>query len=119
MTMTTKTMTERPAAPAKGQRKIQERFEGEAAVRRTLFVGSLAAFVALFGVIAWAGKPISPVTAVTAVPPAAPAAGDRILAEVPIADLTGANGGGSSTIVRIVAPESRALVPHARSRATP
>jgi hypothetical protein len=40
----------------------------------------------------------------------------RVLAEMPIAGLVGADG--RETVIRIVTPEARARTPHVRTRAT-
>jgi hypothetical protein len=102
-------------AAAKAHRAA-ERLEREAAMRRAVFVAALAAFAAVFGLVAAIGKP-----AATASAPELALAGDavpagRVIAEVPVAN---ANGDGVPTIVRIVAPEQGASLPHVRTRATP
>jgi hypothetical protein len=98
-----------------GTGKIAERLEREAAARRAVFAASLAGFVALFGLIATAGKPAPAVNAEPPAPVSDVVSGNRVLAEVPI---TGLNGGDVQTIIRIVAPEPGATAPHVRTRAS-
>ncbi len=98
-----------------GTGKTAERLEREAAARRAVFAASLAGFVALFGLIAVAGKPAPAANAQPSVPVSDFARGNRVLAEVPI---TGLNGGDGQTIIRIVAPEPEAEAPHVRTRAS-
>lgn len=95
--------------------KTRERLEREAAARRLVFVASLAGFVAVFGLIATAGKPTP------ALSPEQPALArqftpaNRVVAEVPV---SGLNGDTTQTIIRIVAPEPQAPAPHVRTRAS-
>jgi hypothetical protein len=91
-------------------RRGQAHLAREAAARRTMFAAVLAAFVAIFGLIAVAGK-----AATTSQSAAVPAGDNRVIAEIPVANLDGDN---RVTIVRIVAPDEQAAVPHARTRAS-
>jgi hypothetical protein len=105
-----------PSAPASRRRPPAERLEREAAARRALFAASLCGFAIAFGLIAVAGKP-DPVIGAEDPVSIAPAAGaNQVLAEVPVAGLTTADG--RETIVRIVAPQARARTPHVRTRAS-
>jgi hypothetical protein len=98
-----------------GTGKTTERLEREAAARRAVFAAALAGFVALFGLVAAAGKPVPAVNSEPPAPVSDVSRGNRVLAEVPI---TGLNGGDSQTIIRIVAPEPGAPAPHVRTRAS-
>src|SRR4051794_26065384 len=109
--------TRRESAPGTtGKRTPQERLQHEAAIRRALFASSLAAFVAIFGLIAAAGKPAT--AGNTLEPPStlAPDSAYQVVAEVPLGDVTG--NGGRETIVRILSPQSQSPHPHVRTRAT-
>ncbi len=95
--------------------KLAARLEREAAARRALFAVSLAGFVALFGLIAVAGKPAPDTGVGSSALVSDSASTGRVVAQAPI---TGLDGGGAQTLVRIVAPEPRARAPHARTRAS-
>lgn len=87
----------------------------EGSARRALFAGCLAGFVALLGLVAATAPP-----ARSAAPEPAPvgevAAGSgRVVAEVPV---TGLDGAGAPTIIRIVAPDRPPAPPHVRTRAS-
>lgn len=111
------TGTRTETAPgATGKRTLQERFQREAAIRRALFAGSLAGFVAIFGLIASAGKPAEAVDVPEAAIVRPPDSSNQVLAEVPLRDVTGS--GDRETIIRIVAPQPQSPVPHVRTRAT-
>jgi len=93
----------------------QDRVAREAAARRVVFALCFGGFVAAFALIATAGKPAA-VTGQTSPPlTSAPVSVSQVIAEVPISD---PGGSDRSTIVRIVAPERSAVMPHARTRAS-
>lgn len=101
---------------AAGNRTAQERFQREAAARRAVFAGSLAGLVVVFGLIATAGKPASADSVPEPAVVHSPASPDRVVAEVPIGNIAGS--GEPETVIRIVAPQPRAVAPHVRTRAT-
>lgn len=86
----------------------------EAKARRALFAGCLGGFVALLGLVAATAPP-----ARSAAPAPTPvrevvAGSGRVVAEVPV---TGLDGAGVPTIIRIVAPD-QPPPPHVRTRAS-
>jgi hypothetical protein len=93
----------------------RERLEREAAARRAVFAACVAGFVAVFGLIATAGKPAPAVSAEQPMLVSDLTRANRVVAEVPV---TGLNGDTTQTIIRIVAPEPRAPAPHVRTRAS-
>ncbi len=112
-------MARRPEAAASTvetkRRKADERLEKEAAARRALFVAALAGFVTAFALIAGSGTPDPAGGETEPGLEGAAAPGTRVIAEVPIANI---NGDGAETIIRIVAPDQGAAVPHLRTRAS-
>ena len=98
-----------------GSGKTHERLEREAAARRAVFAACLAGFVAVFGLIATAGKPAPAVSAKQPALVSDSTHDNRVVAEVPV---TGLNGDSRQTIIRIVAPEPGAPAPHVRTRAS-
>jgi hypothetical protein len=96
-------------------RAHQDRVAREAAARRALFTLCLGGFVASFALITTAGKPAA-VSRQTSSPLTSDAIGGRqVIAEVPISDPSGSD---RPTIVRVVAPERSAAMPHVRTRAS-
>jgi hypothetical protein len=111
------TMTRKGTAPGTVSKQTpQQRLQREAAIRRALFAGSLAGFVAIFGLVASAGKPAEAVDVPEPAIVRSPNSSNQVLAEVPLGDVTG--NGGRETIVRIIAPQLQSPVPHVRTRAT-
>jgi hypothetical protein len=90
--------------------------EREAGIRRAVFVASLTAFAAFFGLIIASGKPAPTASAPELALADNAGAPGRVIAEVPVANL---NGDGVPTIVRIVSPDQGASRPLVRTRATP
>jgi hypothetical protein len=72
--------------------------------------------VAIFGLIASAGKPAEAVAVPEPAVVQRPDDSSQVLAEVPIGTIDGS--GGRQTIVRIIAPPSQSPVPHIRTRAS-
>jgi hypothetical protein len=114
MTMTMTSTRKTTMTDAK-RTKADERLEKEAAARRALFVASLAGFVALFALIAASGTPETASGVAGTAMTGAAAPSDRVIAEVPVANL---NGDGAETIIRIVAPDQGAAATHLRTRAS-
>jgi hypothetical protein len=87
----------------------------EARARRALFAGCLAGFAALLGLVAATAPP-----AQSAAPEPAPVSevavgSGRVVAQVPV---TGLDGAGVPTIIRIIAPDQPPSLPHVRTRAS-
>jgi hypothetical protein len=105
------------AGPLAGSklRAAEERIAREAAMRRAVFVASLTTFLAVFGLIAGTGKPASTVNQLESAQANEAATSNQVIAEVPVADLT---GDGEETIIRIVAPQRAPVAPRIRTRAS-
>lgn len=103
------------APTSSGKSKVGERLEREAAARRVVFATALAGFVLLFGLIATADKPTPAVSQEQPATARDVTRANRVLAEIPI---PGHTADAPQTIVRLVAPESQGLAPHARTRAS-
>jgi hypothetical protein len=94
---------------------VQERAAREAGARRALFVASVAGLIAAFGVVAASDGPLQTTGDVRPASVGAAAAGQRVVAEVPILS---ADGRSIETVVRFIAPEPGTAAARLRTRAS-